>query len=138
MKRVFVFSLGICLLFLSVSANVAIELPYNSVSVQNVRGTAVFNASHCYGAPGQPSLPVSTYSILLPPDADLSTVTCVIEGLKEDALAGEFAVEPALPHATITGLLWPQNRGIVDGKDMGVYSLNSVFPKAHIEVLSIG
>ena len=122
--------------FVSVFSNISINLPCKNVTVRS-GPTAVFNGATLFGHPGQPLLPVYTCAVLLPPDADLNTVTFSIKGLKEEVV-GNFTVEPAQPPRSIKGPLWPVSRNIVDGKDIGVYSQNRVFPAEHVEVASLG
>lgn len=123
---------------LQTQAAVIVDLPYNDVAVYNERGTAVFTANELYGEPGQPNLPVYVASVLLPPNADLNTVFFSIEGLKEEAIAGQFDVEPALPPTTILGPCWPERATIVNGRDVDAYAGNELAPKQLIKTADIG
>ncbi len=121
----------------TLNAKISVNLPYKDVSVQNSRGVAEFEAYELFGEPGQPLLPVYTCAVLLPPDADLSTVSFSIKGLMEKMI-GNYMVKPALPPMSIQGEFWPKNRSIVDGKDIGVYTQNALYPKEHVEITSLG
>ncbi len=137
MKRFLLLNVVLYCAVISLSAAVTVELPYKDVSVSRSGRTAVFTGTELYGSPGQPHLPVYTCGILLPPDADLKTVSFSMSGLKEE-IVGKFTVKPALPPMSIHGEHWPENRTIVDGKDIGVYSHNAVYPDKHVDVASIG
>lgn len=139
MKSVFSWIPVILLSVIPLFATVIIDLPYTDVSVvQNDRGDAEFNANQLSENPGQPALPVYTCAVLLPPSADLTMVSFSIEGLKEELVQGVFNVKPALPPQSINGPLWPENRSIVDGKDIGIYTQNQIFPKQHVVQTDIG
>ncbi len=116
---------------------VTVPLPVDAIHVTRGREHAVFSGARLYGAPGQPELPVYYCSVLLQPGADLSAVSLEIIGLKEEKV-GTFSVRPALPQATRTGLCWPRNRNIVNGKDVAVYTANRFCPDSRIEVLDVG
>ncbi len=132
-KHVIVVLLVVSALF----ARISISLPYEEVRTGRDAQYAVFSGTELFSEPGQPNLPVYSCGVLLPPDADLNTVTFSIKGLQEENI-GTYVVKPALPLYSINGPNWPQDRNIVDGKDMGVYSRNSLFPNKHVAVAGIG
>ena len=134
MKHLFI---GVLILTCSISAKISVNLPFTETSVQNIRGYAEFNTQELFGEPGQPLLPVYTCAVLLPPDADMKTVSISIEELKE-VLAGEFLVKPASPPYSINGPDWPENRIIVDGKDVAAYTQSGLFPDKLVKVVSNG
>lgn len=120
-------------------SKVVINIPDQDVRVTNNSGLAEFQADELYGEPGQPLLPVYTVSVLLPPDADLNTVTCSLADAAETEIAGKFDVAPTPPPMTINGLVsWPQNRNILNGKDVAVYTSNKKFPATPVTVTDIG
>ena len=85
------------------------------------------------GAPGDPLLPMREYRILLPPDADFSTVkVTIVSGISEN-IPGAFNIKPASPDsALINGRMvrdWAGVQNIVDGKNMGIYGVNALFPR---------
>ena len=130
--------LFIAVFFLSVYARISFHLPYKDITAEDGTINAVLEGAGLYGEPGQPALPFYTCTFLLPPDADLNDVSVGIEGLKEEVLPGRYNVKPALPYYTQGKLLWPQNRNIVDGKDISVYSANAFFPEKHIGAIQTG
>ncbi len=118
-------------------ASVTVPLPVENVRVSRSAGIAVFSGTELFGEPGLPELPVYTCGILLPPDADLSSVTYSIKGLREGSL-GKFTVNPAKPPMSINGELWPSTRTIIDGRDIGVYTQNALFPLNHVAEVNNG
>ena len=84
------------------------------------------------GMPGNPLLPVKEYRILLPPDADFSTVRVTAVPLEPELLPGLFKIAPAAPDsASIEGRIvhdWGGATNIVDGKNMDIYCVNAFFP----------
>jgi len=127
----------LCIFAITVHAAIIVDLPYSNVRVENARPEARFSGTGLNAEPGQPLLPVYSCAILLPPDADLSTVSFSVKGLREEILNG-YTVAPAQPPLSINGPQWPENRAIVEGKDIGVYGRNAVFPQEHILVSSNG
>lgn len=125
--------------FLPSLATVTINLPQEDISVDRLCGSAQYSERDVFGEPGQPSLPVYVYSVLLPPDADLKSVSISIEGMKESLLAGQFEIQPVLPPKTSNGIVgWPNERNIENGRDISVYSQNAIYPQNHIKVMEIG
>lgn len=138
MKYMNLFTSVIFLSVFTASSSIRIELPCSGVTVFNDAGIARFAAHQLWAEPAQPALPVYRASILLPPDADLGSVTYSIEGALEERIPGNLAVEPAPLHATTLGQLFPRNRTIVDGRDVQAYAENTLLPKQTVTVLDIG
>ncbi len=138
MKKKLLLVLFIFLCASVVSATISQSLPSRDIVVSNTNGVAEFSNCEVYGEPGRPLLPSKRYFFLVPPDADLSMCTFSIEGLKEKVLQGAFKVEAALPPYTKNGPLWPENRNIVDGKDVSVYSNDTFFPNSYIQDVTVG
>jgi hypothetical protein len=139
MKKNISWEVVVLLAVIPLYAAISIDLPYNDVSfVVNDRGDAEFNAYQLSENAGQPALPVYTCAVLLPPSADLNTVSFSIEGLKEELVQGTFNVKPALPPQSINGDFWPDNRSIVNGKDISVYTQDQIFPQQHVQQTDIG
>lgn len=120
-----------------VHAVISQSIPSRDIVVSNRNGVAEFSNCEVYGEPGQPHLPVYNCGILLPPDADLNTVTISIRGLKERSV-GTYTVRPSPPPMSINGPCWPLNRSIVNGKDIGIYTENMVHPKQYVRVTNKG
>lgn len=90
------------------------------------------------GAPGDPLLPVKEYNILLPPDADFSTVRLTVAHLVSEDLPGSFEVRPAAPDsAMIEGRIvkdWTGANNVVNGKNMSIYGVSAFFPAEVIQL----
>ena len=84
------------------------------------------------GQPGEPSIPCNSVTVLLPPDADLATVTARITNRQWTALDGKWDIPPVFPVATWDGdntsVIAPSGRNIVDGKDLDIYNTDALFP----------
>lgn len=109
-------------------AQFSVTMPYKPVTVQNVNGTASFSGAPLSGNPGQPALPAYTVTFLLPPEADLTTVTTTISNPTEQELSGQYNVDPVKPIPGLDGKVkWPQGMDIVDGKDMSIYKKSAFY-----------
>jgi hypothetical protein len=110
-------------------AQFSVNLPIKEVSVKNVEGTAVFSGGDIDGKPGRPALPFYNVLFLLPPDADLKTVSVSISGLAEKEVSGTFKVNPIpLPDRKNKKLNW----ALIDqGRDKTVYTADEFFPQEY-------
>ncbi len=84
------------------------------------------------GRTGQPNLPYRVLKILLPPEADLETVSVSLDNVVETFVGGLWDVEPVPPMATWDGEkiveIWPEDRIFEEGKDVAVYVSDTLFP----------
>lgn len=94
------------------------------------------------GAPGQPNLPAQLVRIAVPPDIDWKTLKLSgIQGQAQD-LVLPAAVAPATPDSVgapggaTAGFGTAQN--IVNGRDMAVYGLASLYPASPVRLLPYG
>lgn len=134
-------SLGSIIVFFltfSLFADISLNIPCKGVSVIGGGNGAVFTGSKVYGKPGQPALPVFKCALLLPPDADLSSVSLSVSDLTEEVLTGKYIVKPSPAPVSQNGEWWPKTRNIVDGKDIAIYSTNAFFPNSYIGNVSVG
>ncbi|MBN1332695.1 MAG: carboxypeptidase regulatory-like domain-containing protein [Synergistales bacterium] len=83
--------------------------------------------------PGQPDIPFILMKVLLPAEADLSTVQVSLSDVRSERIMDSVIVQPAKPPVTWDGekeiILWPEGRDIQDGKDMAVYTGSLPFPE---------
>ncbi len=119
-------------------AAISTSIPSHTVEVQEKNGHAVFTNNDLFGRPGCPLLPAQKFIFLVPPDADLNDLSLDIKGLKEEELDGDYDVKPALPPFSVDGPVWPDNRNIVNGKDINVYSNNAFYPETYIRKIDAG
>jgi len=104
-------------------------IPTQTVSVQSLKGKAVFNCERLTGFPGRPRLPLQSVSFILPEDADLKTVKVVLSNVKDEILSGYWDVDPAGPYLIgDNNEIWPTGIKYAHGKDTSVYSSNAYFP----------
>jgi hypothetical protein len=96
------------------------------------------------GRPGDPMLPYSLTRVLVPPDADLTTVQAQLSLADWEELPGEYEIA-AVPPAATSGKDKPMLHWggkdislIVDGKDSSIYGKNAYFPEERIEIASVG
>jgi len=95
-------------------------------------------------APGEPELPWKVVMALLPPEADLSTVTARFDEVVYKTAAGSWNVRPTGPPALWDPnemkdiLFWPEGKNIVDGLDVDVYENNALWPAEEVKVIGTG
>ncbi len=121
-----------------IKAEISISNPLQSPVVEKVNGYAKFTSNRVYGEPGCPLLPAKKFTFLVPPDADLSSVSFHLQGLEEMDIEGVYKVNPALPPVSREGHVWQTNRNIKDGKDVDIYSSNEYYPNSYIQEISVG
>ena len=65
-------------------------------------GEAIFSCDEVFwlSETGEPRIPWKVITVLLPPDADLSSVTCRIDGPLFETIEGTWQVAPMPPIAT--------------------------------------
>ena len=80
MRRCILSSIIVCFSTISLFAAITVNLPCENVAVKQGINSTVFEGAEVYGKPGQPQLPVYKCAVLIPPDADLSTVSFSISG----------------------------------------------------------
>ncbi len=114
---------------------IRIPLPESDAAVyRDASGMAAFTGTDVQriGQTGEPSLPCQSVRVLLPPDADLSTVKATITGHKWTGINGEWDIAPVGTYATgdgeETSAVWPEGKNIVDGRDADIYQSDALFP----------
>jgi hypothetical protein len=95
------------------------------------------------GKPGEPMLPYKQVCLLVPPDADLGTVSAGLASESWEELPGEHEIAAVKPAVTWDGekfiISWGDKDEslIVNGKDSSIYGGDSYFPNRPIEVVSV-
>lgn len=92
---------------------------------------------------GEPRIPWKVITVLLPPDADLSSVTCCVERPVLESIAGTWQVEPMPPIATWDEdgqviVVWPEDKRIVDGRDADIYERDAFWPEEQVWLSGTG
>ncbi|MBN2098890.1 MAG: hypothetical protein JW753_04755 [Dehalococcoidia bacterium] len=113
---------------------IRIALPESDVAVfLDANGVAAFDGTgiQYIGQTGQPSLPCQSIRVLLPPDADLSTVEASITGQKWTEIDGEWDIAPvgrfAVGDGADTGAASLAEEAI-GVRDAGIYESDALFP----------
>jgi hypothetical protein len=127
---------GLAVGVMPVHAQYSVNMPHQKVTVENVKGTAIFNGAFCGGAPGQPALPIYKVSFLLPSDVDFNEVNITLDNMSEEILPNQYEVVPN--NASDTGMIKRMKLNIVNGKDMGVYGKNAFSPADYRGNVSFG
>jgi len=93
------------------------------------------------GQTGEPSIPYQSVRVLLPPNADLTTVKATITGCRWAVIDGDYDIQPVPPLAVGDGeqasAVWPADRNIVNGKDADIYESDALFPLEPIRKVDI-
>ena len=92
---------------------------------------------------GRPRIPWKVITVLLPPDADLSSVSCRFDRTVFENIEGTWQVEPMPPAATRDEngrqiVVWPEGRRIVDGRDTEIYGRNAFWPEEQVRLTAAG
>ena len=91
---------------------------------------------------GQPQIPFQVIRLLLPPDADLSSVTAKITA-DYSTIEGTCDVAPTPPLGSWDEqgneiVIWPTKANIVDGYDMDIYSAKEYWPPVEAKIINVG
>lgn len=124
---------------------VAIPTPkYPVILNQEAKGEKlVVNDFGTIGSPGDPNLPVKTVNLLLPPDAEDSTVEATLVGSQTIELGGNHEIAPSPPLAISLedGKVetdWGEGKKIEADKNLNIYKKDALYPDKNIEVVSVG
>ena len=110
------------------------SISFNATNVFSVNEVSKFHR----GKPGHPALPQQTVRLLLPIDADLSTVIVTIKNTVSNKLDEEWIIPPA-PSFSISGrTVWPAGANIVDGKHMDIYGIDEDYPSSPVTSIFTG
>ncbi|MBN2097978.1 MAG: leucine-rich repeat domain-containing protein [Dehalococcoidia bacterium] len=129
------------------NTRIVVPLPESDVAVQTgADGLCEFTGTDLQyvGQTGEPSLPCQSITVLLPPDADLTTVKATVIGYEWIKTGGDCDVRPVPPVAVQDcqepSAPWPADSSIVDGRDTDIYGSATLFPlepvrKVDVQVL---
>jgi hypothetical protein len=92
---------------------------------------------------GEPQIPWKVMRVLLPPNADLSTVSANIISAEYETVAGECDVTAAPPILTWDNdgnviEIWPKDKTTVDGRDTDIYSADAFWPDESVTLVGKG
>lgn len=142
---------GLCLFVLTLAAvqtgaetiSVAID-PFRAMISVDPDGRVNFNgtALQRLNPVGAPNLPWQVVSVLLPPDAELASVTVRLEGTRWETVDGALRIAPAPPEMTWQDgramIDWPQSEQFADGRDAAIYDGDTEYPTAPVKLISAG
>jgi hypothetical protein len=139
------FILSNSLISQSMANEIKIKIPIWTVTVtDDSEGYAKYSGKNIQylTQSGEPMVPYQVIKVLLPPDADLNTVTGKVENVKIVELTGNWEVRPKPPEATWDGknviTMWPKGKTIVNGYDIDIYENNAFFPENLIGTVTTG
>ncbi|MBN2512745.1 MAG: hypothetical protein JXB18_07390 [Sedimentisphaerales bacterium] len=94
----------------------------------------------CLSQAGQPQIPWKLMTVLLPPNADLTSVAGQTIAIQYESLGTGWTVKPMPPAATRDEqnneiIIWPADRVIVDGKDIEIYQADAFWPYEETRVV---
>ena len=93
-------------------------------------------------SPGEPALPSKDIRIILPPDADLDSISVSLVRAKTVLLGAKRDIAPSPPMAVSTGTGvaydWAGPKQINRGRNVATYRRNSFYPASHVELIHVG
>jgi hypothetical protein len=104
-------------------------------------GTLTFHAPMLKGEPGQPGLPRLVLRLLLPPEADISSVRVALEQAETELISEPGEVKPIPPIAVSDDdpkPIWPADRLIKNGRDVASYERNALTPPDFLDQYRVG
>jgi hypothetical protein len=126
------------LLASAVTAQISQSLPCGNIRVSARNGVAVFSGAPLYAKPGQPALPYSTLTFLLPAATEMNDVTIELEDVIEADLEGVYYVKPGLPPVYDSTIVWPSDRSIINRQDVAIYESDAFFPARNLGSITFG
>jgi len=123
--------------------NVPIEPINEAQFIQGEQGVAIsIPGLSSIASPGDPNLPVKEIKVIVPPDTIESSISVKIEGDNVTALSAKYDISAVPPYGVIVDekefLDWGEGKTIVDGKNINTYESDEFFPKAKVELTTIG
>gem|GEM_PF-6914877 len=121
-----------------ITENVTIELRpenYTISSDQNGYDMIIMENFSYLSSPGDPVLPLKRYNVLIPPEAQLSSISLHIISFDAQVLDGSFDIIPASPWmANSTRVEWGPGKVIREGKNIPVYGNDSDYPSEFVRL----
>jgi predicted outer membrane repeat protein len=91
---------------------------------------------------GEPQIPWKVMTVLLPSEANMSSLSCSIKKSQYESVKGQWQVPPKPAMSTLQNKnpikIWPKNKTIINGKDADIYSQNDFWPKQQPTILHTG
>ncbi|MCK4999462.1 MAG: hypothetical protein KAS23_08000, partial [Anaerohalosphaera sp.] len=147
------FCLVLLFCFSASGAVIAVEAGGKTTTVESspfdisisTTGQAVFESEEdgCLSKSGEPQIPWKVMTVLLPPNADMATVSCSIVSAECETVEGLWEVSPVPPLLTRDAdgneiEEWPAGKTIVDGHDTDIYSDDALWPGEEVQLTGTG
>ncbi|AQQ10458.1 hypothetical protein L21SP3_02290 [Sedimentisphaera cyanobacteriorum] len=89
--------------------------------------------------PGEPQIPWKAVTLLVAPDADISSITASAQMVYNE-LEGEYSIVPAPPLVSSAGddYNWPEGSDIEKGRDQNIYQKDAFFPAEDVRITAKG
>jgi hypothetical protein len=123
---------------------VRLEVPAMTIST-DAQGNTLFTCTRVQwlSRTGEPNIPWLVINVLLPPYANLGTVSVSLQDGQYESVTGSWSVAPKSPPITWDEngqeiVIWPEDRTLVDGKDVAVYSTDAAWPTVDVKLLTTG
>jgi len=150
-----IFIIAICLMAQMFAASFAAEITINVAGKatqvettlfnikQNETGVAILPAGDLLGVSGEPQIPWKAMRVLLPPNAQMESLSCRMISVEYKTLEDFWDVAPVPPMLTRDEQdreveVWSENKTIVNGRDTAIYSANALWPAKAVRVTSTG
>ena len=93
-------------------------------------------------SPGDPALPFREINVIVPPNAEIASVSAELKNAPTVIVGGTHDVAPAPPPVTVVdGKVtydWGQGKQIEFGRNILVYGKNEFYPANNVEVVEVG
>ena len=114
-----------------------LQLPVDKTTITNTpAGAVVFGGAPSIGEIGFPALPRITYNILLPPDADLTTVSVALFNGKVEQVPGDWDLPPTIAWACAEKRPEPKPGG--DLRNPAGYTIDNFQPETYLARFTTG
>jgi len=109
----------------------------------NETGLLAFSGGDSLSPSGAPDIPWKTVRVLLPPDADLRTISCQTSNVIYQPFGSGFSFAPVPPMLTRNEAgeeveFWPSGARIEEGRDLNIYGQDAFWPKDAANLLGNG
>jgi hypothetical protein len=91
---------------------------------------------------GAPNLPWQVLDVLLPPEADLASVSVGLGGVRWEPVSGNIDVPPAPPEMCWRNgqalVDWPDDQVLIDGRNPDIYEADADYPVSAVKLIGSG
>ena len=119
--------------------SISFEILNNDLGILHENNIVKFNNAQYYPHPGSPAIPKKQLSFILPQNTDLQSISLSISEEIDGEVFNNVIINPVPPLRGKNGeQFWSENRTIINGRDMSIYSSDTFFPKSPIGRYTIG